>query len=186
MEIGENYIGDLPQIYYLKGVNYFLQNFYKEAIFYLKEAEKLGNQEATNLLGNIYYLKEQYKEAIKCYEKVANQGNLEAMYKLGHLCYILFLKGDNDSLDYQKKALKNCLNAASAGYAPAQTIIGAIMYHKKQYLEAKNWLIKAINADEGMAFYFLGLLYFNGYGVKKNLEVAKKYFELAKNLGYNQ
>lgn len=183
MEIGENYIGNSPQIYYLKGVNYFLQNSYKEAIFYL---EKYGNKEATNLLGNIYYLKEQYKEAIECYEKVASQGNLEAIYKLGRLYYILFLKGGNESLYYQKKALKNCLNAASAGYAPAQTILGAIMYYQKQYLEAKSWLIKAINANERMAFYFLGLLYFNGYGVKKNLEIAKKYFKAAKNLGYSQ
>lgn len=59
--------------------------------------------------------------------------------------------------------------------------IGSMYYYGENYQQAKNFLEKDLDTE--ISNYFLGMMYLNKYGVVKNLEKAKAYFEQAINLG---
>jgi len=71
-------------------------------------------------------------------------------------------------------------------YADASCEIGKIFYEKGQYKKAFKHMKKLARYKNGCAKYFLGLMYFNGEGTKKNLKLAIKYMEDSAKEGYGE
>lgn len=59
--------------------------------------------------------------------------------------------------------------------------IGSMYYYEGDYIQAKNFLEKDSNTE--ISNYFLGMMYFNSYGVRKDLDKAETYFKQAIKLG---
>lgn len=51
--------------------------------------------------------------------------------------------------------------------------------------EAFRWFQILADQDDADGQYYVGWMYFNGYGVKKNLKKAKEYIELAAEQGHS-
>ena len=72
---------------YIKGIEYYEDKNYEEAIEAFQKIGEMGEINAQLFLGACYYLgygvKQNYKEAFYWYEKSAKQGNNEAQFKLG-------------------------------------------------------------------------------------------------------
>ncbi|MGR3174050.1 MAG: tetratricopeptide repeat protein [Candidatus Scalindua sp.] len=167
---------------YTKGLNYYKQGNYKEAIKWYRKAAEQGHAEAQNSLG-IMYIKEQgveqdYKEAVKWCRKAAKQEYLQAQYNLG----IMYSKGLGTEQNYNK-AVKWYRKAAERGYAQSQTILG-LMYSKGQgveqdYKEAVKWYRKAAKQGYVKAQFNLGVMYSEGHGVEQNNKEAVKWYRKA-------
>ena len=52
--------------------------------------------------------------------------------------------------------------------------------------EAFRWFQILADQDDADGLYYVGWMYFNGYGLKKNLKKAKEYIQLAANHGYEK
>lgn len=57
--------------------------------------------------------------------------------------------------------------------------IGKILYEQAKYKPAFNHMKTIATYSNHCAEYYLGLMYFNGQGTKKNIELAYKYINLA-------
>ncbi|MCQ2288695.1 MAG: sel1 repeat family protein [Muribaculaceae bacterium] len=107
-------------------------------------------------------------------EKVAANGNVEAQYQLGMTYY-------NNYKDY-KRAFPWFLQAANLGHAESQAMVGLFHFYgitEAGYSdeEAVSWFKKSItNKEVGIALFYLGMCYLNGYGVLQDKEVAADYF----------
>ena len=92
-----------------------------------------------------------------------------------------FYTGTNGFDKDIKQAIKYFEKAAQLGYADAMNYLGLIYENgngvPKSYQLASLWYIKAINADNKNPFasYNLARMYYNGTGVRKNLDRAYVY-----------
>ena len=89
----------------------------------------------------------------------------------------------DDRLDRANKAIKVCLKAAEAGSLEAQE---ALMYlymdiSFKKFKESVKWARKAVDNGSVRAQRALGVMYFEGYGVEKDRQQAKKWLTKACN-----
>jgi len=124
------------------------------------------------LWANVYALDWQIKE----YRK-GNFGD-EGMALYNEYVY-LTLMGEPKDVQIAK-----LMQAADKGYPPAQTDLN--MYYqylgwsdKKQFSKGIPYLQKAVDANYAPAFYHMGQEYYLIYGVKKDHNEAKKWFEKA-------
>ncbi len=69
-------------------------------------------------------------------------------------------------------------------YADASCNIGKIFYDNGQYAKAFKHMNKLARYKNACAKYYVGVMYFNGQGTKKNIELAVKYIDEAAKLGY--
>jgi hypothetical protein len=83
-------------------------------------------------------------------------------------------RGDEDA------ALKILLPLAAQGNAQAQFSVGEIyLLFKNQDADALKWFRQAADQGDASGMYFLGNMYNNGSGVRKNLVEAHKWYILA-------
>lgn len=74
----------------------------------------------------------------------------------------------------------------SISYADASCNIGKILYEKGEYNKAFKHMKTLARYKNPCAEYYLGLMYFNGQGTKKNLKLAVKYIEQAAKGNYSE
>lgn len=139
---------------------------------------KLGDARAQLLLGRILKGENTEKsdiEAFKNFKKSAKQGNSIAMADLG----VMYKYGRGCDVNY-KKAKKWFIKSAELGNSKAIYSLG--YFYLKGLGEVKQDYIKAINlfrkSDNPMAKYWLGVCYYYGYGVPKNISKAEELLKL--------
>ena len=115
------------------------------------------------------------KAALYWFEKSASAGLPNAQTSMGWAYMSGYL---GLALDY-KLALEWNLKAANQGFGEGSSNIGLLHENRwgvpVNYAEAAKWYLKAIEqrAHSGQAELRLGVLYENGRGVRKNLELAE-------------
>ena len=82
--------------------------------------------------------------------------------------------------DKINKAIKVCLKAAEAGSLDAQEAL-IVLYPEVNFKEAVKWARKAVDNGSVRAQRALGVMYFEGYGVEKDRQQAKKWLTKACN-----
>lgn len=140
----------------------------------IKGAE-LGNKiDQYNL--SIYYLNYHIdgNKGIFWLTKSAEQDYAAAQYNLA----VEFWKSKNleQALYWAEKAKNN-------HFLAAYDILGLIYISKKEYFLAKMYLEKSAQLGNSNSMYNLGLLYENGTGVTKDLNIAISWYEQAANSG---
>jgi enhanced entry protein EnhC len=118
-----------------------------------------------------HYYQGEYSKAQPMLSKLAENNNPKALYFLAKMNLFGYgmMKNTKNGFEYMERAakLKN-LNA--------QMYLGAYyLHHEKNIKEALVWLKKAANQGNPNAQMFTALCYLNGFGVTKNLDVAKRY-----------
>ncbi|NBI13247.1 hypothetical protein GVX81_06400 [[Haemophilus] felis] len=79
--------------------------------------------------------------------------------------------------------IQRYIDDAEAGYVFAQVNMAKIHIRHKDYYEGAKWLRKAAEQKDNEARLGLAKLYFNGWGVEKNLEQAKYWLNLVEEDG---
>ncbi len=172
-----------------KGLEYYNNESYQEALGFFLKAAKQGEANAQNYAGLIYGegkgTKKNEIEAIKWFQKAAEQGHKFAQYNLGLQYYM----GDEVEKDYQK-ALKWFLMAAEQGHPGAQNYVGLIYDAgkgtKKDEIEAIKWFRKAAEQGYKSAQYNMGLQYYEGDEIQKDYQEALKWFRKAAEQGHSK
>ena len=110
------------QDYFYKGVEYYKNKNYPEAVKWFRKAAEQGDAKAQCMLGVCYDngqgVSQDYAEAVKWYRKAAEQGDAMAQYNLG-VCYY---NGQGVSQNYAE-AVKWLRKAAAQGHAGAKKVL---------------------------------------------------------------
>lgn len=85
-------------LYYMGYINYYEFKKYSLGIKQMREASKLGYQEATAKLAMIYYRIQKYKTAMKLFKQCAKQNHPKCMYNLAYA----YEHGRGTKRDYAK------------------------------------------------------------------------------------
>ena len=67
----------------------------------------------------------------------------------------------------QQDDFKAILKSAKKGDAEAQYKAGLHFYNSKDYGESLKWFLKAAEQEHAMAQFYLGYMYYYGYGVNQ-------------------
>ncbi len=135
---------------YAKGLNFYEQGNYKEAVDWYRKAAEHGQVQAQNTLGLRYEkgegVNQDYKTAAYWYKEAAKNGHTQAQNNLG----FMYSEGIGVELDYTE-AVKWYLMAAENGHVKAQYNLGVIYYKghgiEKDYNEAINRYSKAAEQE---------------------------------------
>lgn len=112
-----------------------------------------------------------YNAAFKLFEKAANRNNFDAKYKLAEM-YELG-RGTTKNIH---KSFELYSYAAYNGYPKAQYKLGYYsLYTEQNYIKARDWLQKAADQKNYDAIYEIGLMYKNGKGFLKDIDIAINY-----------
>lgn len=152
----------------------------KEALFWYRKSCNAGCPEGQNEMASIYQwgalgVEANEKEAIRLYYEAAQQGHAKAQSSYGY-----FTEEENPG-----EAIRWYKAAAEGGYSVGMSNYGRCLYYgigtEKKFEEAFKWLTKAAEADETNdgAQYMLGILYFNGDGVDKDLVRSAQWYRKA-------
>lgn len=154
----------------------------------LKQASELGDSDAQIKLGRCYFegrkgVEQSYIEALRWFRKAAEQGNAEAQIMLG-CCYE---NGKGVEKDYSE-TIKWYRMAAKQGNAEAQFKL-AVLYSEKDvngqanHQEEVKWYRLAAKQGHAQAQLLLGLCFYFGDGVEKNMDEALKWIRLSASQG---
>lgn len=175
------------------------QNKIDKEIKFSKELEKKaikGDIASQIILGDCYYKSKGVKfradSALFWYSEAESQGSIEAIHKLGD--FYQFLLPNSSNVNKTRKAcLSYFTEAANKGYSESQYWLG-LMYFSGKSFEPKYWL--GITQDFDTAFeyfmksqehptsqYFLGQMYYEGIGIKKDFKQAFFWFSKSAELG---
>lgn len=124
-----------------------------------------------------------YVRACDLFEKSASQNYKEAQYNLGN-CYRLG-KGRANDLDralywYKKSADNGYISAKIAFLA---VVITEIKDKTRYYKKVHEYINGLLNSNNAIAQFQIGLAYFYGVGVEKNVKIAIDYYEKSAKLG---
>lgn len=160
-----------------------------ESINILERAANNGDVNACLQLGNIYYqglnTKQDFEKALKYYEIGSKRGNAECNSRIIAIYKMLADKG---VVKYQFLTGKSYLE----GKIVEQDLDTALMWYKKAAMngnvEAKVMLMRMYNMmannNNPDGLYNLGLCYYEGFCVEKDLSKAYEYFNRAASLGH--
>ena len=166
----------------------YCKKSYKKAFKYYTLAAKKTKNPIIFYNLSLYYLLGQgtskdYQKAFEIIKKAAKKEYLDAYIALAWHYYNGFGTTKNLTLaiKYYKKA-QNIENNAASLFS-----LGEIYYDKKDFLQAKVYLEKAVEEfQHAKAAYFLGRIYFEGKAIERNFKKAKKLLTFAmKNNIYN-
>ena len=157
------------------------KNFTEGKEWLSKSAEQ-GNADAQYDLGLILASPGDISETVKWLRKASDQGHSSAEVALGFFYfYGLGVKKDET---VGKKLL---LNQAEKGNAYAQNILGC-SYYSQAFWNTNSETVKWVRmaADQGLAKaqFNMGYFYFNGIGVKRDVEEAVKWWVMSANQGF--
>ncbi len=126
-----------------------------------------------------YGVEQNYIEAAKWWESSANAGIADSQYNLG----LMYYRGIGITKDKNKAKLL-IEKAAKQDHDKAQHRL-AMLYalDDEDFLTSLTWLNKSAKQNNVEAQYNLGVYYERGYGVPKNLDKAKEWYQLAANQG---
>ena len=175
---------------------------YSEALRWLRMASDSGYAPAQYLLGLMYYngegILENYEEAFNLFLKSAHQAYANAQFALGNMYY------DGEGVPQDKvEADKWYQKAAEQGYFPsvewwhrvavqegsaeAQNILGVAYLNgdgvEQNFKLAFEWLEKSAAQNHIWGLYNLGVMYFCGYAVQKDVVKASELFHKSVELG---
>jgi hypothetical protein len=155
------------EIFEQGNTEYHFKGLRKIALSFYESAYKISAQ-----VDNKSYSSDKEKEV-----EIFKKCELEPLYK-----YASFgLSNDNDK-NYEKfkKALQM---AADRGYTSAKALFGAVLYEKKDFKKAFEYLSKAERKNECLALRFLYYYYTEGLASKIKPKKALKYLNRAIDLG---
>ena len=156
-----------------------------EALFWYRKSCNAGCPDGIHEMATIFQwgalgVDENEKEAIRLYGEAAQMGHPKAQNS-----YAYFLETDDprEACRWYKAAAENGFSMGMSNYA--RCLYYGIGTDKK-FDEAFKWLIKAAEADEKNdgAQYMLGILYFNGDGVEKDLVRSAQWYRKAAENGH--
>lgn len=123
-----------------------------------------NNAKMQYCIGEVYYygdgVSKDFSKALKWYKKSADLGFPDAQFSLG----IMYENGEGVS--------ENIKEAAKFYYLSA----------KQGNQNAREAIVNLAELEDPNALYYLGDIYYNGYGVPKNFEKAFKWYEKAANM----
>lgn len=177
--------GGFPPAQFLLGAYYEIslkEKKLEEAFSWYQKAATRGHAEALNALGSFYSngkgnVKQSYKKALICFEKAAAQKCASALYNLGNLY--------KAGLGVEKNLGKSFTlfeESAQQGFRLAYIEMGLFYliplgHFEKDGKKAFEWFKKAHEAGLERGTYYLAGCYYDGLGVKQDLQQAQTYFE---------
>ena len=150
------------------------------ALEHYKRSAQMGHAPAQSRLGRIYDDDEDFVSAACWLDLAAQKFDAEAIEKLGSY----YLRGIGGKPEDDDTALLYLAFAAQLGRTAAMTFMGNFYYDQKDYDRAFEWYRQAASKEDPEAFYKLGLIYENGYGVSQNYDTSFKCFKIAADRGY--
>lgn len=159
---------------------------YVAAVYWYRRASAGGNAGAFNNLGSIFSRHDtglfNDSEAFECFKKAAEMGSKYGMYNYANKL-LSIIEGREENLE---KSIGLLEKSASKNYIPAMVRLGNLFYDGEivdlDYVKAFKWYSEAASRQSAGGYFGLGLLYGQGLGVNKDLDLAKSYFEDAVNL----
>ncbi len=172
---------------YARGLNFYEQGNYKEAVYWYRKAAEHGHVQAQNTLGLRYEkgegVNQDYRTAAYWYYEPAKNGHTQAQNNLG----FMYSEGIGVEQDYTE-AFNWYLMAAENGHVKAQYNLGVIYYKGrgigKDYKEAIKWYRKSAEQGYTQSQTILGLMYSKGLGVNQSYSEAVKWYLEAARRGY--
>ncbi|KAL0213889.1 hypothetical protein P9112_006073 [Eukaryota sp. TZLM1-RC] len=176
-----------PQQMFEKGLNFYREKLYQEAVFWFEKATDAGNAKAMTGLGFCYKnglgVQKNHEQCVHLYKMAADAGDVQAMGNLGN-CY---RQGFGVDQDYQQ-ACYWFQKAADAGHADSMNELGYCFGFgrgvEQDYSQAVYYYQKAADLGHKVAMYNLGNCYSKGKGVPKDIHQAIEWYEKAKNAGH--
>ena len=159
----------------------------ENAVKWLKKSAESDNPEALYWLGTIYLEEPNYtnkrSEGVGLLKRSAFLGCFLAQKRLGEMLFW----GEGIQRNYQKSFVFNYM-AAIRGVGISQYLL-SIMYWKGLGVKPEikkfiYWLKEAAKSNNAKAQYELASLYYFGEYLKKDVELAKRYFNLSLVNGY--
>lgn len=160
----------------------------QEKLRALFQSANAGNAEAQNSVGKLFFgglhgVPQDDRLAFHYFQSAATQGLAGAIYNLG----IMYEDGRGTAPDHQR-ALELFQLAADQGFSEAQCKVAAHSFPKEHhpdqdYQQSLHYFGLAAEQDHPKAQCALGLMYRNGFGVKRNVELALYYLTLAADQG---
>lgn len=198
-QVARNYLGmfhhslnDNAYTFYLLGMIYYkgygIEQDLKKAIEYFGYAcansytdREMGifynNSEAYYQLGEIYFKttvpSNGFKIAEENYRKAAFKGNIDAQIQLADIYLTLSYTKEED----KAQALQWLENAAKKDNSRALYVLGKRTYYeKKNYQKAIEYLLRASQLNNSDAQYLLGQIYYEGKGVRQDINMAEEFW----------
>jgi len=139
----------------------------------LKSGAKRGDAKSQYKLG-LYYqtTKDDNMRAMIWYKKAAKQGNKDAMLALCLFKEVISLGDDSHPFKSETNNVEITTNS--------------IRLTDVQKTEHFKFISLKANSGDPIAQYQLGLIYENGYGIKRNSKEALKWYKLALKHGYKE
>ncbi len=155
----------------------------EESVKWLILAAKSGVPKIQYDLGIRYFygygIEQSYDEAAKWWESSANAGIADSQYNLG----LMYYRGIGVSKD-KNKARILIKKAASQAHDKAQHRLAMIYaLDDEDFLTSLSWLRESAKQNNTEAQYNLGVFHEKGYGVPKDLDKAKEWYQLAADQG---
>lgn len=153
----------------------------------VKQLEALANDcdiDAMLELADLYYFNDFDEKALYWYETAAEFESAEGMYSAG----IMYRDGQGTEQNYEK-ALEWFLKAAEQDHPGAINEVGVYYHNQKnmrgKHTEAIKWYKRAAELGELHAQCNLGWYYEYGLGCEPDIYLAKKYYELSAEQGFD-
>lgn len=143
------------------------------------EAKKImklfeDNQVPVTLKDGIELFKnEEFLKALDVFKILAKKNNTDALFYIAYICEYYDFEGKPDNIE----PFELFLISAQNGNKNAQYEMGLQAYYKDEYEEAVLWYEKAAKQGLKDAQKNLSTMYELGYGVKKDLKMAKFWME---------
>ena len=115
------------------------------------------------------FKKEEFLKALDIFKALAKKNDTDALFYIGYICEYFDFEGKPDNIE----PFELFLISANNGNRNAQYEMGLQAYYKDKYEEVVSWYEKAAKQGLKDAQKNLSTMYELGYGVKKDLEMAK-------------
>lgn len=141
-----------------------------------KEIMKLFEESQTPVYledGIEFFKKEEYLKALDIFKILAKKNNTDALFYIAFICEYYDFEGKPENIEpFELFSI-----SAENGNRNAQYEMGLQAYYKDEYEEAVLWYEKAAKQGLKDAQKNLSTMYELGYGVEKDLEIAKFWME---------
>lgn len=152
-------------------------NYYRKA---LEEGGEVAG-EAANAIGEVRVSEEDYAGACEWFAKAAEAGCEAGIYNLAEAR--ANGRGTAKDTEAAQTALEQLYGAGGAMAGRAAAAIGEIFCEAGDHDNANGWFTKAAEAGCGLGWCGLGRAAENGWGMEKNPDKARKFYEGAVELG---
>ena len=157
----------------------------QEILFPLVEE---GNAEAQYYWGYIYDWMivdndgEEEKESLYWYNLAIEQGYVKSYLAAALNTYVESDERATELVEMAKQAGLFEMSPEELGPDGCE-LIGSYYYHKQDYYTALEWLTKSAEMGNIVGMYWLGDMYYYGYGVEKSIDVSLDWFLKAAKAG---